>query len=154
MINKGEQLPAITLNDHLGNEVNLHDFIGKPLVIYFYPKDNTRVCTAQACSFRDRYEDFKELGAEVIGISKDSVKSHERVVNKRNLPFVLLSDRNGKAMKSFGLPSYLFGLMPARVTFIVDSKGVIQHTFRADFQAESHIGESIKILKKLSVTHP
>ena len=153
MIEIGDPIPSVSLPDQFGNEIALSSFDG-PLVIYFYPKDNTKVCTAQACGFRDRYEDFKAYGAEVIGISKDSVKSHEKVAKNRQLPFILLSDSSGEAHRKFGIPSLLFGMVPARITFVVDQAGKVVHTFRADFNAEQHIKESIRILESLQPTHP
>lgn len=150
MLKKGDAIPEVELADQQGQPISLHSFKGKSaLVIYFYPKDNTAVCTAQACGFRDHYEDFQKLGATVIGISKDSVNSHKNVSEKRKLPFSLLSDPKGKALKAFGVPTYLFGLMPGRVTFIVDKQGIIKHTFRADFKADVHIQESLNILRDL-----
>lgn len=150
MLQKGDLLPDITLEDQNGHQVSLISFKGeKPLVIYFYPKDNTRVCTAQACGFRDNYEAFQEVGAEVIGISRDSISSHKKVSENRNLPFILLSDPKKIALNAFGVPSLLFGLLPGRVTFIVNKEGVIEHTFRADFSANSHIEEALKVLRNL-----
>ena len=119
------------------------------MVIYFYPKDQTRVCTAQACSFRDHYEEFLDVGAEIIGISKDSVSSHKEVTIKRNLPFTLLSDPHKEAIRAFGIPTYLFGMLPGRVTFVADKDGVIIHTFMANWQAESHIEEALNKLRTL-----
>lgn len=148
MINIGDQIPAIELKNQHDETVDLHALKGKPLVIYFYPKNNTKVCTAQACGFRDEYEHFQELGAEVIGISRDSVQSHQKVANKRRLPFLLLSDPDKKAHRAFGVPSGLLGLVPGRVTFIVDKNGIVLHTFRADFNASSHIKEAMSILKE------
>ncbi|WP_370090422.1 peroxiredoxin [Ekhidna sp.] len=148
MLKKGDKLPDISLEDQDGKTVTLHSFIGKPLVIYFYPKNNTRVCTAQACGFRDNYEAFLDLNAEIIGISADSTDSHKKVADKRNLPFILLSDAKKEARKAFGLPSIL-GLLPGRVTFIVDKEGIIKHTFRADFNASKHIEEALKVVQSL-----
>ncbi len=149
MLSKGDLIPDITLEDQDEKMVNLSDYKGNPLVIYFYPKDNTKVCTAQACGFRDNYEDFKNAGAEVIGISGDSTRSHKKVSNKRKLPFILLSDPKKKALKAFKVPTGLFGLIPGRVTFVVDKEGKIAHTFRADFNADRHIKEALKVLAKL-----
>ena len=103
----GDKLPKFTAIDSNGNAFDSQNFIGKSLVIYFYPKDETRVCTEQACSFRDNYEEFKELGAEVIGISSDSNKSHQKFASKHQLPFILLSDNNKKLRKLFGVPNDL-----------------------------------------------
>lgn len=148
MLSKGDQIPEITLEDQKGQRVSLTGF-NSPLVIYFYPKDNTRVCTAQACGFRDQYEDFKAFGAEVIGISRDSTHSHKKVADKREIPFILLSDPDSIAFKAFGIPSYLFGLLPGRVTFVIDQSGKVIHTFRADFNADQHIKEALQVVKKL-----
>lgn len=149
MLNKGDLIPEITLEDQDEKMVTLSDYKGRPLVIYFYPKDNTKVCTAQACGFRDNYEDFKSAGAEVIGISSDSTNSHKKVSNKRKLPFILLSDPKKAALKAFKVPSSLFGLLPGRVTFVVDKEGTIAHTFRADFNADRHIKEALNVLNEL-----
>ncbi|WP_420318789.1 peroxiredoxin [Ekhidna sp.] len=149
MLHKGDPIPDIKLQDQDGKVVSLNHLKGTPLVIYFYPKDNTKVCTAQACGFRDNYEQFQGAGAEVIGISRDSSGSHKKVQNKRKLPFMLLSDPKKKALKAFGVPSSLFGLIPGRVTFVIDKDGKIAHTFRADFNADSHIKEALKVLKEL-----
>jgi len=100
----GDTLPNFKAKDTDGNLFDSQHYIGKqPLVIYFYPKDETRVCTQQACSFRDSYQEFKDLGAEVIGISSDSVQSHIRFKSKFNLPFILLSDNDKKLRKLFGV---------------------------------------------------
>lgn len=149
MLHKGEPIPDLQLEDQDGKMVSLSDFKGRPLVIYFYPKDNTKVCTAQACGFRDHYEEFQEAGAEVIGISRDSSESHRKTTNQRRLPFILLSDPRREALKAFRVPSALFGLLPGRVTFVVDKNGRVAHTFRADFSADKHIKEALKVLKEL-----
>jgi thioredoxin-dependent peroxiredoxin len=151
MLQPGTTIPDITLQSHAGEPVRLHDFVGKkPLVIYFYPKDGTSGCTAEACSFRDHYEDFSDLGAEVIGISRDSVQSHARVVERRRLPFILLSDPKKIAEKAFGVPPILLGFLPGRVTFIVDKQGTIISTFKSNRDISGHIQESLKALKALS----
>ena len=110
MLQKGDKLPDIVLKDADGKDVRLTDFIGKPLVVFFYPKDNTRVCTAQACGFRDHFDEYLAYDANIIGISKDSPESHGKVMTKRKLPFPLLSDPKGRAVKAFGVSSYLFTL--------------------------------------------
>ena len=120
----------------------------KPLVIYFYPKDNTPGCTAQACSFRDQYEDFKDLGAEVIGISSDSVSSHQQFTRQFKLPFILLSDSDKKIRKLFGVPTGMFGLIPGRVTYVTDKNGVVQMIFDS-MLATKHIPKALEAIKKL-----
>ena len=148
MLKKGDSLPAINLKDQDGKSFSFSDMIGKPMVIYFYPKNNTKVCTAQACGFRDHYQDFQDAGAEVIGISRDSEESHKKVTNQRKLPFILLSDSKRQAEKAFKVPSVLFGIVPGRVTFVIDKEGKVAHTFRADFSADSHIKEALKVIRK------
>lgn len=146
----GDSVPEFSLPDQSGKTFRIQSLLGKKnLVIYFYPKDETPGCTAEACAFRDEYEDFKELGAEVIGISSDSVDSHKNFAKKRELPFILLSDEKNEVQKKFGVPKSLFGLMPGRVTYIVDKKGKIQHVFSSQIMAKKHVEEAKKVLKGL-----
>jgi peroxiredoxin Q/BCP len=133
-----------------GSSFDSNDYIGKqPLVIYFYPKDNTSVCTAQACSFRDQYEDFKLLGAEVIGVSSDSIKSHQKFAKQYRLPFILLSDAEKKLRKLFGVPNDLLGLIPGRVTYVLDDKGKVQLIFNS-MSGPIHIKRAFECIKKMS----
>ena len=149
-LTKGDTIPDFKLPDQNGNDFDVQDVKGKKnLVIYFYPKDETAGCTAEACSFRDSYEDFKELGAEVIGISSDGVKSHQKFADRHNLPFVLLSDEAKRVRKQFGVPTNFLGLIPGRVTYIVDRNDVIQHTFNSQTKVEQHVNEAIQVLKNL-----
>jgi peroxiredoxin Q/BCP len=120
----------------------------KPVVFYFYPKDNTPGCTAQACSFRDQYEDFKDLGAEVIGISSDSIASHNKFAKQYRLPFILLSDNDKKIRNLFGVKPSLLGLIPGRVTYVVDREGVIQMIFDS-VMATNHIPKALEKIKNL-----
>ena len=143
----GDKLPNFTAKDSNGTIFNSQDFIEKqPLVIYFYPKDDTPGCTIQACSFRDHYQEFKDLGAEVIGISSDSVQSHIRFKSKFNLPFILLSDHDKKLRKLFGVAND-FLILPGRETFVVDTNGTIQMIFNS-MSAKIHITKALEILKK------
>ncbi|MFV8368128.1 peroxiredoxin [Flavobacterium sp. LB2R40] len=145
----GDTIPDFIAKDSNGNNFDSKNIVGhKPLVIYFYPKDNTPGCTAQACSFRDQYEDFKDLGAEVIGISSDSVASHEQFSSQFKLPFILLSDADKKIKRLFGVPSGMFGLLPGRVTYITDKKGVVQMIFDS-MLATKHIPVALQAIKKL-----
>ena len=118
------------------------------MVIYFYPKDNTSVCTEQACSFRDQYDDFKALGAEVIGISSDSLKSHKNFVSRYKLPFILLSDSDKKLRKLFGVPNDLLGLIPGRVTYVADKDGIVKLIFNS-MSGKIHIKKALEILKRM-----
>ncbi|MBU0940741.1 MAG: peroxiredoxin [Bacteroidetes bacterium] len=119
----------------------------KVVVIYFYPKDNTSQCTAQACSFRDKYQDFKDLGAEVIGISSDGTASHEKFKQQYKLPFILLSDEDKKIQKMFGVPKALFGILPGRVTYVADKDGIIIMIFN-NIMAANHIPKALRAVKK------
>ena len=145
----GDSVPCFSAIDNYGNIFESDTIIGKkPVVIYFYPKDNTRVCTEQACSFRDQYEDFKSLGAEVIGISSDSSQSHNTFASKYNLPFILLSDGDKKIRKLFGVPNDLLGLIPGRVTYVADDNGVILMIFNS-MSGKIHIQKALQILKRM-----
>ncbi|MEZ7497233.1 peroxiredoxin [Flavobacterium sp. Arc3] len=145
----GDRIPNFKAKDTHGNDFDSQKLVGqKPLVIYFYPKDNTPGCTAQACSFRDQYEDFKDLGAEVIGISSDSVESHQKFSEQYKLPFILLSDHDKKIRKLFGVPSGMFGLLPGRVTYVIDKKGKIIMIFDS-VMASKHIPKALEAVKKL-----
>ena len=146
----GDKIPNFKAKDTNGNDFDSQNLVGhKPLVIYFYPKDNTPGCTAQACSFRDQYEDFKDLGAEVIGISSDSVDSHQKFATEYKLPFVLLSDGDKKIRKLFGVPSYVFGLIPGRVTYVADKEGKIIMIFDS-IKAGNHIPKALEAVKNMS----
>mgnify|MGYP003599659193 CR=1 FL=1 len=143
----GDKLPNFKAKDTNGNLFDSQDYIGKQaLVIYFYPKDETKVCTAQACSFRDNYEEFKDLGAEIIGISADSVQSHIKFKSKFNLPFILLSDNDKKLRKLFGVEND-FLIIPGRQTFVVDKNGFIIMVFNS-MSGIIHIEKALKVLKK------
>ncbi len=145
----GDKIPEFTAKDTNGNDFESQTVIGqKPVVIYFYPKDDTPGCTTQACSFRDQYEDFKDLGAEIIGISSDSVASHEKFAKRYKLPFILLSDQNKKLRKLFNVPSDLLGLIPGRVTYVADKKGVILLVFNS-MSSKIHIKKAFEALSKL-----
>jgi peroxiredoxin Q/BCP len=146
-IEVGGLAPDFTLPDQSGQPVSLSDFKGrKAVVLYFYPKDFTGGCTAEACAFRDSYEVFKEAGAEVIGVSSDSTDSHQGFAAKHRLPFVLLSDSGGKLRKQYGVPATL-GLLPGRVTYVIDKEGVVRHIFNSQLAATRHVEEALKILK-------
>lgn len=120
----------------------------KPLVIYFYPKDDTPGCTAQACGFRDHYEEFKAVGAEVMGISSDSSTSHQKFANRYQLPFVLLSDKNKALRKLFGVQNDFFGIIPGRVTYVIDKEGRIQLIFNS-MSGPIHVQKALSRLKEI-----
>jgi len=143
----GDKLPNFTAKDTNGNVFNSSDHIGKQaLVIYFYPKDETKVCTQQACSFRDSYQEFKNLGAEVIGISSDTIQSHIRFKSKFNLPFILLSDNDKKLRKLFGVEND-FLIIPGRQTFVIDKNGFVIMVFNS-MSGTIHIEKALKALKQ------
>lgn len=147
----GDKVPEFTAKDQHGNLFNSGDVIGKKgVVLYFYPKDDTPGCTAQACSFRDQYQDFLLLNTEVIGVSGDNEKSHQKFAQKYRLPFTLLSDSNKKLRKLFGVPTNLLGLLPGRVTYVIDQNGIIRMIFD-HMMAQKHLPkalEQIKLLQK------
>ena len=131
MLNIGDRAPDFALFDTNGNAVKLSDFIGKKIVLYFYPKDNTPGCTRQACAFAGTYEQFQKRGVEVIGISRDGIASHVKFAEKYNLPFVLLSDPDLDAIQSYGVwqEKKLYGKVSfgvVRTTFIIDENGIIE----------------------------
>lgn len=141
-----EPLPAFTLQNQYGQWVNSASFLGKPVVIYFYPKDNTPGCTAEACSFRDAYEQFLQAGIQVAGISSNSVASHAQFAEKHKLPFMLLSDEQGKVRRLFQVPKSL-GILPGRVTYIFNEKGELIHQFQSQFQIQKHIQQALQALQ-------
>lgn len=148
-IQVGDVVPQFSAVDAQGTLFDSASVIGKkPVVLYFYPKDNTPGCTAQACSFRDQYEDFLDLGAEVIGISSDGLASHQKFTAQYQLPFLLLSDTDKKIRKLFGVPTAFFGLLPGRVTYVIDAKGVVQMVFNS-MLAGQHIPKALEAIKKI-----
>ena len=146
MLNVGDAMPETTLTGDSG-PVKLRDRIGKKLVVYFYPADETYGCTKEACSFRDAYEDFTSAGAEVIGISRDDSASHAGFKSHHRLPFTLLSDPGNKVAKAWGVKGAL-GL-PGRVTFVFDDKGVVKHRFDSMLRFGKHVDEALEIVKRL-----
>ena len=149
-IKVGSTIPAFTLPDQNGKMFDINSVLGKKnLVIYFYPKDDSPGCTAQACSFRDQFEVFTEADAVIIGISSQSVTSHKAFAEKHRLSFTLLSDEGNKIRKKFGVPTNLLGLLPGRVTYVADKTGKVIYTFNSQLQTEKHVDEALRILKKL-----
>ena len=146
-IRVGAKAPDFTLPSQSGKLVSLGDFLGRrPVVLFFYPKDNTLGCTKEVCAFRDDFEQFGKLDAEVIGISSDSVQSHRAFAQKHDLPFALLSDEGGKVTKLYGVPSTL-GMFPGRATFVIDELGVVRRTFSSQLGAERHVQEATDALR-------
>jgi len=148
-VNKGGVPPSFTLKDQEGRNVTLSKFKGKPVVVYFYPADESPGCTKQACAFRDSYEKFKKAGAEVVGISGDDPSSHKAFAKKYRLPYTLLSDEGNKVRKEWGVPADLFGTLAGRQTYVLDKNGVVQLIYNNQFQPEKHIDETLKLLQSI-----
>lgn len=144
----GDKIPHFISIDANAKPFDIKDYLGKPLVIYFYPKDDTPGCTIQACTFRDNYEEFKNLGAEVIGISSDSLQSHQKFASRYKLPFILLSDFDKKIRKLFGVPNDFLGLIPGRASYVVDKNGIVQLIFDSA-SSKIHIQKALEILKRM-----
>ncbi|HEX6836691.1 MAG TPA: peroxiredoxin [Polyangia bacterium] len=148
-IHVGDRAPDFRLPALRGGEVALSDFRGKKnVVLFFYPKDASPGCTVEACTFRDAYEDFVDAGAEVIGVSSDSLEDHAAFAGKHQLPMQLLADAGGKVRAEYGVKSTL-GLIPGRETFIIDKEGVVRHVFRSQLRFKNHVVESLAVLQSL-----
>ena len=146
----GGTAPDFELPAHTGEMVRLSDYRGKRVVVlYFYPKDESPGCTAEACAFRDSYEVFSEEGAEVIGVSSDSVASHERFGEAHRVPFVLLSDEGGRVRKRYGAKSS-FGLLPGRVTYVIDRDGIVRHMFSSMTNIGGHVEGALAVVRELT----
>ena len=146
----GDRAPDFTATAHNGETITLADYRGKQaVVLYFYPRDDTPGCTAQACGFRDAYEDFVRAGAVVIGVSSDTLDSHRQFAAGRRLPFLLISDADGALRKSFGVPS-TFGVLPGRVTYVIDREGLVRHVFNSQLNPAGHITEALRVVEELA----
>ena len=146
----GEKAPNFTLPTQSGESWRLVDALSEgPVVLFFYPKDETKVCTAEACSFRDQHEVFADSGASVVGVSSDSVGSHKRFAEHHRLPYTLLSDVGGKVRKQFGIKKTL-GLFDGRVTFVIDRDGTVRHAFSSALNAQAHVEEALRTVRELT----
>jgi len=146
----GDTAPDFTLANQKGELVSLHDFRDKQsVVLYFYPKDFTSGCTTETREFGANYDGLRSLGAEVLGVSSDSTDSHSGFAQKCNVNFVLLSDTGGKLRDLYGVPSSL-GLVPGRVTYVIDRQGVVRHVFSSQLNPKRHVAEAMEALKKIS----
>jgi peroxiredoxin Q/BCP len=146
----GDHAPDFSLMSQRGENVRLSDYQGKStVVLFFYPKDNSPGCTKEACKFRDNYATIKDAGAEVMGISSQSEESHGIFSINFALPYYLLSDPDGKVRKAYGVPS-TFGLIPGRVTYVVDKKGIVRYIFKSQVKAEQHAIEALRVVKSLA----
>ena len=144
----GDRAPLIALLDGDGVERRSDALQGKPLVLFFYPKDDTPGCTAEVCAFRDSYADLQALGAEVWGVSGDDASSHQRFASRHSVPFPLLVDSGNTLRQAFGVPSVL-GLLPGRVTYVIDGEGVIRHVFNNLLDGAAHQREALTVLQRL-----
>lgn len=153
-IQVGDKAPDFILPSQSGEPVRLQDRLGEAVVVlYFYPKDDTRGCTAEACAFRDSHEVFTDAGAEVIGISSDSVGKHAAFAGQHKLPFTLLSDQGGQVRKSYGVPSVL-GLLPGRVTYVIDRQGMVRHVFNSMTNIGQHVNDALEMVRQLQAEKP
>ena len=147
-LQSGDRAPLIALQDQNGVERRSDQLAGKSLVLFFYPKDDTPGSTMEACAFRDSYADLQALGAEVWGVSGDNTGSHQRFASRHNLPYPLLVDQNNQLRKAFGVPGVL-GLLPGRVTYVIDGEGVVRHVFNNLLDGPAHRREALECLKRL-----
>jgi peroxiredoxin Q/BCP len=146
----GQSVPDVTLHLHSGESVPLADLHrDRVVVLFFYPKNNTSICTKEACAFRDAYEDFVAAGATVVGVSSDSAESHQGFAGKHRLPYLLATDEDGALRKAFNVPK-TFGLLPGRVTYVIDRAGRIRHVFSAQFAADKHVQEALAAIRSLT----
>ena len=144
----GDRAPQIALSDQNGIERRSDQLAGKALVLFFYPKDDTPGCTMEACAFRDSHADLQALEAEVWGVSGDDAGSHQRFAQRHSLPYPLLVDRGNQLRRAFGVPAVL-GLLPGRVTYVIDGDGVIRHVFNNLLDGPAHRREALDALKRL-----
>ena len=148
-VDVGSKAPNFMLPSQSRELVSFRDSLGeKPVVLFFYPKDDTPGCTKEACTFRDEYEQFSELDTEVIGISSDSVDSHKSFAKKHNLPFTLLSDKGEKVRRLYNVPN-TFGLFPGRVTYVIDQEGIVRRVFSSQIGVERHVQEALEALHSI-----
>jgi peroxiredoxin Q/BCP len=144
----GDPAPDFTLADQHGELIELRRFRGRTVILYFYPRDHTVVCTTQACDFRDSYEIFQQADAEILGISSDTSASHAMFADQHGLPFTLLSDPGGLVRARYGVPR-LLGLLPGRVTYVIDKQGVVRQIIRSAFSTGRHIREALHVARQL-----
>lgn len=148
MLQTGQMIPNVHFVDETGAPVAAHSLLGASLVLFFYPKDETPGCVAEACAFRDDYESFVDAGATVIGVSSDDASSHARFKARHRLPFRLLSDPGAVARRAFGIPKTL-GILPGRATFVIDADGRIRESFNSQFAPQRHVERASAVLASL-----
>ena len=147
-IQVGDRAPDFTAATHTGQPISLADYRGKQaVVLFFYPRDNTPTCTAEACAFRDSLADFAEAGAVVIGISGDSLDRHREFAERHRLPYLLISDADGAIRQAFGV-ARVWGILPGRVTYVIDRAGIVRRIFNATFAANQHVTEALQMVRQ------
>lgn len=145
----GDKVPDFSLPDKNGKLFHLYDNLGtKYLVIYFYPKDETKGCTSEACTFRDNYDVFIKNNSEVIGISADDPSSHKSFAENHKLPYILLSDEKNEIRNLFGVPRSMLGMLPGRVTYVIDKDGIVKLVFNSQTQFDKHAEEALEIITR------
>jgi peroxiredoxin Q/BCP len=148
-VSEGDMAPDFELPNQDGKMIKLSDHKGqRALVLYFYPKDFTSGCTMEARAFRDMYEEFQKEGAEVVGVSSDSVQSHKEFIAAHELPFTLLSDADGTVRALYG--AYSVGKLPGRVTYLIDKKGIVRMVLSTNLNPKKHIEEALRVLKEIN----
>lgn len=148
-VGEGDPAPEFSARSHDGRTVTLADFRGRILVLFFYPRDNTPVCTREACGFRDSNDELRSLGAVVIGVSSSSADSHKGFIEKHALPYTLLADEGGALRNAFGAPRTL-GFLPGRVTYVIDREGIVRMVLSAQFSALRHVQKALDKVKEIS----
>lgn len=145
----GDNAPDFEMPAHDGTLFRLSDHRGKVVVLFFYPRNGTPLCTQEACAFRDHYEDFVAAGAVVVGVSSGGVEEHQAFASRHRLPFVLLADRNGELRRLFGVPK-TWGIFPGRTTYVIDQQGTVRHIFSGQLAVDRHVGEALAVVRSLS----
>jgi peroxiredoxin Q/BCP len=149
-IQPGDRAPPFAAEAHTGEMIDSAEYLGKQaVVLYFYPRDDTPTCRAEACGFRDAYEEFVKAGAVVIGCNEQSLERHREFAAKRNLPFLLISDADGSLRRAFGVPK-TWGIFPGRVTYVIDRQGIVRLVFNSQFTAAKHIDEALRVVRELA----
>ena len=145
----GEAAPEFRLQDGGGQWVHSPDlWRSGPAVSFFYPRDDTTICTAEACAFQGNLSGFEELGATVVGVSADSVASHQAFAGRHGLTYTLLSDAKNEARRAFGVPKTL-GVLAGRSTYVIDQEGIIRHAYHAQISASGHVEEALEAVREL-----
>ncbi|RPH69572.1 MAG: peroxiredoxin [Myxococcaceae bacterium] len=149
MIQEGQPAPNFTLKDAAGTPWTLDGLrAGGPVVLFFYPRDESPICTREVCAFRDAHQDFAETGAAVVGISSDDEAAHEAFARKQRLNYVLLSDPGGKVRRAYGIPKTL-GVLDGRATFVIDRSGVVRMAYSAQLVAEGHTRRALETVRAI-----